>query len=232
MDLIFQRDLLEFQQRQELGIVPRDGYAIPFQHIKDVLQRLTYASHERVMFGMLALTGCRICELDLMKRDGFIGGKFYWKLGKNQASTRCIELPTYYLEELRKYWETHRIKNLDIFGKKHNSFVRDFNKRLRDTLRPEWKQKAVEYTNNGLSQCYNFQLKGLRKSYSSLRYAYYWDILKDATAAMEFVAKEMKHSTKSMTCHHYLENFQILEIDRYKKLSMADILKLDIQKRL
>lgn len=230
--MVTQKEINEYYEVEEQGVVLRDCYAIPIPMIRDTLSRLLYASHERVMFGMLALTGARISELDVMKRSGFAGNRFHWHLGKNQTGQRHVDLPGWYLNELKAYWDSHRFKGNEVFSKQANSFQRDFNKRLRDTLHPEWKQVAYRFEKRGIMDSHKLQLKGLRKTFTTFVFAQYYNRLKDATAALHFTSRDMRHSTVHMTSLNYLETYKSSDINQYLNMSLAEAICPDIQMRL
>lgn len=62
----------------------------------------------------------------------------------------------------------------------------------------------------GWEEVYRLQKKGLRKTY--LTHAFYrcWLETGSPTMAMEWTAKMARHSTKSMTVAHYLEDVPII----------------------
>jgi len=54
---------------------------------------------------MLALTGCRLAELNTMREEHLRGNIIFWQPGKNQKGWRREALPEWYLRELREYMD-------------------------------------------------------------------------------------------------------------------------------
>ncbi|MDI6738703.1 MAG: hypothetical protein QME12_09425 [Nanoarchaeota archaeon] len=71
---------------------------------------------------------------------------------------------------------------------------------------------------------YIYQLKGLRKNYQTLEFAKQFEKWQDASIALEFTSKNMKHSSGKITAYHYIENFESLNIEKYKHLTPAEII--------
>lgn len=191
----------------------KEGTAIPLPEVKKVLDFMTYASSVRVMFGMLFWTGCRICELDNMKRGNIYGDYVYWKTGKNQNDYRKEKLPKYYIDELKEYWATNRLLGDRMFGVKHDTFRRYFNKFVRPFLNDQWREERLVYKQSKLTRENILQLKGLRKTFQTFVFAQELWKWKDSKVALEFTSKKMRHSSERMTCYHYLNNFDVLGID-------------------
>jgi len=162
------------------------------------------------MFEMLVLTGCRISELDNMKRSNIRKGFLYWKLGKNQSNYRKVALPERYMQELKDYWETHRVPVDDVFGIKSHSFRRYFDRYVRMQLGGCWLEKVNVFRNDFFVDEYFLQLKGLRKNYQTMLFKSEYEKWGDAGVALEFTSKAMKHSSKHITAYHYLVNFDAL----------------------
>lgn len=210
-----------------------DSYAIPLPYVQDALDHMTYASEVRVMFRMLALTGCRIEELDRMRLKYFQGEFLWWPLGKNQGGKwRKERLPPDYLDELRAYRETHRVYGDRLFGVAADTFRRYFNRDVRPLLGKAWNMERVRPSKAGFKREYRLQLKGLRKNFQTIHFATEYNKWKDAGVALEFTSKRMKHSTKHITAHHYLENFDALGIKDLSNLDPEKALQQHRQRRL
>ncbi|MDI6738152.1 MAG: hypothetical protein QME12_06605 [Nanoarchaeota archaeon] len=200
-----------------------DSHAVPFNRVLEALNIMQYASDVRAMFQMLFLTGCRMKELDNMQASMIYGNVIYWHLGKNQRGFRKVRLPNYFVRELREYRNTHRVYGGKLFGIDAHTFRRYFAKFIRPRL-PSWQEKRFRDKCGVLEPEYIYQLKGLRKDFQTLEFARQLDKWKDASVALEFTSKGMKHSSTRITAKHYIENFESLDIERYKHLTPGEIL--------
>lgn len=203
-----------------------DSSAIPFPEVIRVLQFMEYGATCRVMFFMGALTGCRIEEYKNMVWSELHGNWFFWHPGKNQKGYRKAWLPDYFIAELRYYQKNNRVYGDRIFGIDGKTFARYFNRDIRPHLGEAWQIKCKVNKRDGLVQYeYIYRLKALRKNWATHKFARLNDKWKNAQIALEFVCKEMKHSSSRITIYHYFVNFEILEIEKYKHLEMHEILK-------
>jgi hypothetical protein len=209
-----------------------DSVAIPIDRVIEAFTFMKYGSVCRVMFTMLFLTGCRISELDVMLRKDIIEGMIYWFLGKNQHGMRKEKLPDWYLEELACYWKHSRTYSGKVFGVNSQSFVKMFNKDIRPKLSEEWQHKKYAPNKNLNRMEHIYQIKGLRKDYQTMEFARQYEKWGDAHVALEWVSKMMQHSSARITAYHYIENFENLHVDRYKKLTQEKILYSKRQTRL
>jgi integrase len=197
---------------QKILNLEKDGTAIPLAEIQKVLSFMTYGSTVRVMFSMLFWTGCRICELDNMKRGNIYDGYIYWKTGKNQNDFRKEKLPKHFLDELQEYWRTNRRLGEKMFGVSSDTFRRYFNRDVRPFLGDVWREERLIFKQGSITRENILQLKGLRKTFQTFVFAQeYWK-WKDSKVALEFTSKKMRHSSERMTAYHYLENFDVLGI--------------------
>jgi len=196
----------------------KDGTAIPLTEVRRVLEKMTYATTVRVMFGMLFWTGCRICELDNMKRGNIYDGYVYWKTGKNQNDYRKEKLPSYFIEELQEYWRTNRILGESMFGVTSETFRRYFNRDVRPLLKGAWLEERLVFKQGTITRENILQIKGLRKTFQTYVFAqelYKWN---NPEIALQFTSKKMRHSSTRITAYHYLENFDVLGISDPKHL--------------
>lgn len=187
--------------------------AIPLREVKRVLDILPWASTCRVMFEMLTLTGCRLSEMDEMKWSNIRETILYFKLGKNQKNYRKVQLPEKYLQELKDYRETHRVKSDFLFGVKAHTFRRYFDRQVRLMLCGEWIAKEDVWCKGAFALEYKLQLKGLRKNYQTLLFKAEYEKWGDAGVALEFASKAMRHSSKHITAYHYIVNFDALGVE-------------------
>lgn len=209
-----------------------ESHCIPFRYVIEAIEFMQYGSGLRVMFEMLFLTGCRISELDNMKLSKIYGNWIYWKLGKNQKRHRKEELPKKYVEELKHYREHNKVYSDKLFSMQHDTFRREFNKKIRPKLSRSWQQLRLIDKDGLLQQEYFLQLKGLRKNYQTLDFAKQLKKWNDAYIALEFTSKKMRHSSKRITAYHYLENFEDIEILKYREMTPAEILSQANQTRI
>lgn len=187
-----------------------DSKAIPLDEVQRAFDTLSYGSSTRVMFGMLALTGCRMRELDRMRRSMVYGDVLHWFLGKRQRHVRKVRLPGWFWSELRYHWSLERPPLDRMFSISAETFRRYFNRDARPLLGGVWEERAVRYQGERVVYGFRYQLNGLRKNYQTLRFSSQWQRWRDAQVAVEFTSKEMKHKSTHITCHHYIENFESL----------------------
>lgn len=204
--------------------------AVPYSAFRDLFNFLPRADPVRVMTLMLALTGCRLSELDRMTTDGLSGNVLYWRLGKNQRGWRAEALPEWYLTELAEYHATHRTALGRLFGPSANTFRRYFNRDVRPYLGPAWQAK-LRIPCNVNDDPYVLKLKGFRKSFASTVFAREYRKWSDAGVALEFTSKRLKHSTAHMTAYHYLQHLETTEVDLWDQFLNADA-RLEEQRRL
>lgn len=213
-----------------------DSYAIPFGNVKEVLDLLEYGNQVRVMFEMLALTGCRISELDSFRVDQLHkvsdGWVVFWKPGKKQRGVRKERLPDAFVNELRYCREHFRVKGCRMFSFKSCTFRRRFNEFVRPLLSGAWREVKPSGKRGRAPFEYVLQLKGMRKNFQTLLFAKEWQEWHDASFAMEKTCKRMRHHSKHITVNHYIENFERLDINKYVDCNPADLLGVGVQKRL
>lgn len=225
----WQRGILRTDLKEDMEV--RDCYAIPFEEIIRSYPLLEPASHERMMFLMLAGSGCRISELDNMKVTGLRGNRLYWNVGKNQRGTRYVDLPDWYIEEYKAYRSRQDYKfSSSFFGIKKSTFCRDFDKRIRPMLGGGWTLRTQRFDGFRWKYGgYKYQLKGFRKAYVTHRFYREWDKLNSAGAAIEMVCRDMHHSSKGMTVSHYIEDGEKLNMRSWAEKSIWEIIKGRLQ---
>lgn len=184
------------------------------------------------MIEMLFYTGCRPAELDRMKIDNLFENTLYWKLGKNQRSHRKEVLPAAYVKELREYRETHAVPQSKLFSMTADSLRARFNHHIRPYLGHSWTDKRLRSKNGFLVEEYILQIKGIRKTYQTMVFAQELKKWKSAEVAVEFTSKRMKHSSRSITCFHYIENFDVLKINSIANLNPCEAIKPVSQLRM
>lgn len=221
----------ELLPEQEKDLVENDSKAVPLKYIQEVIDTMAYASVERVMFQMLHYTGCRLQELDKMKRKNLVNDTIYWQLGKNQGSCRKEKLPPEYVEELRVYHENSPVPGSKMFHIGGETLRRYFT-HLRQRLSPAWRERRRVLTSTGFKTEYVLQLKGLRKNFQTIVYAEELRKWKDAGVALEFASKRMKHSSARITAYHYIQNFDALGINELGQIDIKKVLNDRSQKRL
>lgn len=209
-----------------------EGQAVPLGRIKEVIDYLPYGNQIRVMFQFLAVTGCRISELNKMRPDRILKSqdKYFliWALGKNQKSFRKEELPGHLIEELKEYRKDQRCCQNKLFGISSETFRRMFNRDVRPFLSEAWRELKIKMSKGQLQTEYVLQLKGLRKTFQTLNFAQELKKWNNPDIALEFISKRMKHSSKHITAYHYIVNFDQLN----QALEGASILGDHSQTRL
>lgn len=192
-----------------------EGHCIPFEEVAKAINFMRYGSIMRIMFEMLHFTGCRISELDNMQINLFMEDHIYWHIGKNQKGFRKIKLPNEFIEEIKYYRNNFKSPKIKLFGTSANTFRRRFNSEIRPNLGDNWNKLRVVETNSELTTEFEYQLKGMRKNYQTFNFNKNYQKWKDASIAIEFTSKEMKHSSKNITAYHYVENNDKLNVKNY-----------------
>lgn len=213
-------------------IIDSETYAVPLPYVRQALQLMAYASTERVMFQMLYYTGCRVSELDKMSPDLIHDNTIYWRPGKGQVGTRKEALPEPYIKELQEYRRTHRVAQNKLFAPKATTFRRYFDRDIRPNLGLAWNAKRRIVRSGRFGNEYALQLKGLRKTFQTMVFVAEWKRWGAADVALEFTSKRVKHSSKHMTAHHYLQGFQSIKIMQISVLEPGQALEQCIQKRM
>lgn len=209
-----------------------EGHCVPVHEVRAAIGAMRYGSVERVMFQMLFYTGCRVQELDRMRRSRLYGEFLYWPCGKNQKGWRKEKLPIAYLEELQTYWGTHAVKADHFFGVTAETFRGYFKHDMRRVLPESWQVKRPSMDASGVRLEYRYQLKGLRKDYQTLHFKKELDKWGDPGIAIEMTGRQMRYSTARISARHYVENFDALGINGLPSLDPSVLLKAGNQKRL
>lgn len=215
---------------QRRGLIAMTG-AVPYSAFRELYNFLPRCHPVRVMVCMLALTGCRLSELDLMRCQDLQGNAIYWRLGKNQTRLwRSEPLPTWYLEELGEYVRKHRTAGDHLFGPAAYTLRRYFNRDIRPHLGRAWQAKRP-FKGFLREDPYVLQLKGFRKSFATTIFWREYQHWHDAHAALLFAAKRLKHSTERITAMHYLQHLENIEVELWDQFLNAEIV-LEEQRRL
>lgn len=183
--------------------------AVPFSAVACAMRRLEYGTASSVMFKMLVLSGCRLQALERMQICMIQGGTLFYHPGKTQKRFLKVRLPTWYLVELAEYGRLHRKGSDRLFSCSSEGFRRYFNK-IRPRLGLAWNERAFMPKQNGFSDCYKLQLKGLRKTVMTK--IFHEELAKwgSADMALEMTSQKFAHSTTHMTAYHYLREFEQL----------------------
>ena len=222
----------ESETTKDNSFYEMEGRALPFDVIKNLFLSLKYASTLSIGCKLLYYTGCRIAELEEMKKENIINGFLYWRCGKNQTKHfRKEYLPCKFIEEIKTYWKTNRTPYDKIMGVKSDAFRMYFVKN-RHRLNNIWGFKIPIYQNKLIKYEYKYQLKGFRKTFATLLFYYYWRKYSDANIGAEMVAKRMKHSAKHITITHYIENAEQIQANKFTNLMPFQIVDNTNQKRI
>lgn len=215
---------------QQRGLIAMTG-AVPYRDFRELINFLPRAHPVRVMVCMLALTGCRLAELDLMRCQDLQGNTIYWRLGKNQTRHwRSEPLPAWYLAELGAYVTTHRTAGDHLFGPAAYTLRRYFNRDIRPHLGSRWNAKRP-FKGFLREDPYVLQLKGFRKSFATTVFWREYQHWHDAHAGLLFAAKRLKHSTERITAMHYLQHVEHIDVELWDQFLSAEI-HLEEQRRL
>ena len=211
-----------------------DGYAIPFESINEVINKLQYGEPNRVMFKMLFYSGCHIIELDMMQKSLLHeDGTFFFRVAKKRiGKLRKVKLPMDFIEELRYYWNHYLTYSDRMFGIGARTFVRYWNRDVRPRLSYKWNEKRPTNENSLLVLEYVLQLKGMRHTYATVYFAKFYKKYGDAYVAAELVSKLLLHSTKSITIRHYFSCLEVLGKELCELYDPMDILDNISQKRM
>lgn len=206
--------------------VTHEAQAVPFEAVAAARERMEYASCARVMFTMLALTGCRIRALDNMKRSRlYEGGVLMFHEGKRTTGLRRVVLPSWFVDELTEHRRSHDIVQDQLFCFKSDWLQKSFLRQIRPLMGPAWNEMVIHVYGSYERLEYKLQLKGLRKSYQTHQFALQVAKWGSADIALEFTSKEMKHSSTRITAYHYLRNFDEINAEQSRKSSVADLLR-------
>lgn len=209
-----------------------EGKAILFKHVRKALEFMPYGEPRRVALTWVALVGARICEIENLSLNNFMGQYCLWKPRKNQKGYRKEKLPEWFFQELEYMINRYPISNTQIFPFNAASLTRRFNKEIRPLLGEEWNKKhPVLMENCKIRLVYNYQLRMLRQNFCTHDYAKEIDNW-GYEVAIEKTAERMRHSSKKITAYHYVQNFDKLDIQRYKHFTMGEILKGSTQSKL
>lgn len=116
-----------------------EGRGIPFCLVEELLQKCRYGSHNSIGIRLLKETGCRIVELENMKRSNLHGDIIWWPCSKNQTGQwRKERLSEGLLKEMQTYWDRHKVQPDAVFGLRGETIARYFNRDIRPRLGQEW----------------------------------------------------------------------------------------------
>jgi integrase len=188
-----------------------DHQSIPYSAFREILSMVPASHPVRVGVLLLALTGCRVKELDRMGPDGLVDGWLHWRLGKNQRGYRREPLPDWFLAELKHYRRTHRVPEAQLLGYRSGQLTTYFNKFVRPHLGPAWQLRRPCRPGRVADDQYDLQLKGLRKSFATTVFWTEYRRWRDAGVALSFSSKRLQHKTTHMTAFHYLKEFSVTE---------------------
>lgn len=215
-----------------------DHKCVPFKNIEEVLEFLPYGNKLRIMFIFLIVLGCRISELNVLNTSQFYksskGWCIVWRCGKNQKGLPRKEyLPEFVVAELAAHRKLYNCPRYKLFSIDSDTFRRQFNKFVRPNLSDDWNDRVPNYKKSGPVRIeYALQLKGLRKNFQTIEFKKALDKWKDSGVALEMTSKRMRHSSKHMTCNHYIQNFEDLELNKYNFDSSKDFLSKEFQTRM
>lgn len=214
-------------ERREEEIIIREGYALPIEKVKELLSSLEYGSCNYVMTLWLALTGCRIRELDNMTVQGFKGSYFFWKIGKNQKGHRRVKIPQYAFDALMYYRSRERVYKNQLFHKSGETYRRQMNKH-RKLFGSEWTAKISNFKNNSIRhEDFMLQWKGFRKTYMTFKFYKNWDKYGDPHIATLAVTKEVGHGSIYMTFNHYIEDGTNINIRKWLNYDYENLFRPD-----
>lgn len=203
--------------------------AIPYEEIREAFQALPYASLARIGFGLLACTGCRTIELSHynpqrgMKIHNIKDNTIYWRPGKSQQGYRKENLDPRFVTELEQYRLANTMNGDSIIGVQADSFRKAFHNHRKQKL-PRWEDKKPTMYKGTLAEKNQYSLAGLRKSF--ITHETYQEIerLKDTHLACMAIAQRMLHTTTHIPEYHYIRDFKKLNLEKWGRLNMWDIL--------
>lgn len=216
-----------------------DARGIPFEQIEYMFAYLPYATHISVGVKLLFYTGCRICELDNMRRSNIKEQSIYWKLGKNQTGQiRKEYLPAQFIMELQTYWLRNPVRGDHVLGVKAENISSYFNKNIRPQLNEEWNDKIECPKINPKTETfewsyeYKYQMKGFRKNWATLCFFYYYEQYRSEKIAGTLLSARMKHSCISMTFKHYFVIGKQINAEKYKDKLIFEVINFTSQMKV
>lgn len=197
-----------------------EGRAVPVHLIREAIASAYYLSKISRALEILFTSGARLSEVKKMHLKARFGNFQAWKLGKNQTGMMRQEYfpDSLWTKILRGMDKDKHSSDLicDLEGK---TILRYFNRDIRPHLSLEWRQKVRVLRNKGGSLSvgyeYKYQLKGFRKTFATLMFAYFWKKYGSADIALEKVSKRMKHNSKWMTMNHYVDMCRQIDAMKY-----------------
>lgn len=205
---------------------------VTWSEFKELLLKIPYGHPVRVMVLMLAYTGCRVSELDNMFMSNLSERTIRWRCGKNQKGSREETLPRTYFEELIHYRAHYRTDDQRVFGFSHITFSRRFNM-ARATIGGSWVEKGRGCTNGTKAYPhYRLQLRYFRKTFQTICFKHYYEKYNDASVALEWVSKRMRHSSEHLTAYHYIQNLDHLRVTEWLALFFNEKPSYEAQRRL
>lgn len=201
-----------------------DGNGIPLKLVAEMLNACEYASPVSIGCKLLMQTGARISELDAMYKQNLKGNWLYWGKGKNQKGARCEYLSDDLIQEIKEHWKQYKTQQQQILSVSHTTFGRYWRKHIRPKLSKEWQSKRPTWRNKRIEEEYKYMLKGLRKNFATILFAYYWKKYSDPYVAVQLTCKRMGHSSDKITVTHYIEAVETIHAERHTDLLPFEIL--------
>jgi len=199
--------------------------AIPIPLINKMLQFVPFGGDMFCFMLLLFDTGCRIVEIDRMFWRNVKGNWLYWTIGKNQTGMRRAWLCNKHLKVYKEYWDTHACVGDHLLGAKGESLANRWRKEVRQHM-PEMQKQYINLNKTLMKDEYLYQAKSFRKTYCTLRYAYFLDQEKgDKVIALLKLQAEMRHSCKEMSYLHYVRDIKKIQADKYLGLKPYEILE-------
>lgn len=211
-------------EQQQKNPYETDGDGIPLDLVSEMLNACEYASHVSVGCKLLMQTGARISELDYMHKHNLKGNWIYWAKGKNQTGARSEYLSDDLIEEIKEHWKQYKTKDIQILSVSHTTFGRYWRKHIRPKLSREWNEKRPTWRNARIEYEYKYMLKGLRKNFATILFAFFWKKYRDPYVAVQLTCKRMGHSSDNITVTHYIQAVETIQAERYTHLLPFEIL--------
>lgn len=229
MNQIFKNEILmEKDDLIDLDI-DKDSKVIPFNEVARLLR--TIKLHKGICptyiaTAWLCCTGARPAELENRKLDEVIMGKYWtWPPAKKQIGNRIEKLPQWFWNDFAVYLDTCPIQRNNVFGMSGESLASVINHHIRPLLGGDWIKKRPSFVRKGGYRLeYIYRLKNLRHNFQTIEW-YREKQTYGNDLALERVSRKMRHSTKGMTAHHYIERVEDLKLQNYKDMGVGDILK-------
>jgi len=235
--LIVDLDSVSTERSQHNVVIDHESYAISFDDTRRLIDYFPYADPHRIAFIMLAVTGCRPCELGRMRTthilEDAVGTYLMWRPGKGQKGYRKECLPVWFTQELNYYLSMHHLPEKYLFPFTPEGLRKYLNKFVRQHLGGNFLKKVLRCPTGTVRYHYMLDLKSFRHTYACKEF---WERMNKwgESIAIGQVGKKMRHGTEKITSRHYCSDVEYIQNDlvKYKGQKIGEIIQGPIQTKL